>query len=101
MPMMLKFAARSPNEHKLYSEGMSFRLVRSPDAPKITIAHGSPARGVGWQGFIGNVYSIGRDSTWPPNLLRMAESTFSANVCSFRERKRVKREALSTSAGVA
>lgn len=28
-------------------------------------------------------------SAWPPKPFRIAESTFSANVCSWRERKRV------------
>src|SRR2546428_11407711 len=40
-------------------------------------------------------------STWPPNLWRIAESTFSAKVCSRRERKRAKREAARTSQGTA
>src|SRR5260370_15084020 len=40
-------------------------------------------------------------STWPPNLLRIAERTFSAKVWPLRERKRVYSEAESTSAGTA
>src|SRR5581483_4024694 len=38
-------------------------------------------------------------STWPPNFWRMAESIFSAKVCSWRERKRVNSAAESTSTG--
>ena len=40
-------------------------------------------------------------STWPPNLCRMAERTFSANVCSCRERNRAYNDEESTSAGTA
>jgi len=40
-------------------------------------------------------------SWWPPNCLRMADSIFSAKVCSLRERKRVYSAAVSTSAGTA
>src|SRR5437868_9062365 len=40
-------------------------------------------------------------STCPPNFCRIADSVFSANVCSWRERKRVYNAAVSTSAGTA
>ena len=40
-------------------------------------------------------------STCPPNLLRIADSTFSAKVLSCRDRKRVKSETASTSTGTA
>ena len=40
-------------------------------------------------------------STCPPNFERMAESTFSANVCSLRERKRVNSADANTSTGTA
>ncbi len=40
-------------------------------------------------------------STWPPNFFLIADSIFSANVCSCRDRKRVYRLADRTSAGTA
>src|SRR5262249_1500464 len=40
-------------------------------------------------------------STWPPKPSRIADSTFSAKVCCWRERKRTNSEATSTSAGTA
>src|SRR5689334_8391736 len=40
-------------------------------------------------------------STCPPNFWRMAERIFSANVCSWRERKRVYKAEERTSAGTA
>src|SRR5215813_632816 len=40
-------------------------------------------------------------STCPPNFCLMADKVFSANVCSWRERKRVYKAAVSTSAGTA
>ena len=42
-----------------------------------------------------------RFRSWPPNCSRIAESTFSAKVCSCRERNRANSEAVSTSAGTA
>src|SRR5262249_3413352 len=40
-------------------------------------------------------------STCPPNLCLIAESTFSANVVSWRERKRVNKDTARTSTGTA
>src|SRR5206468_2072482 len=46
------------------------------------------------------IYFFGA-STWPPKPNRMADSTFSAKVCSWRERKRTNSDAARTSAGTA
>jgi len=37
-----ELVVRRFSQARLYSAGMSRRLVRSPDAPKITSTHGSP-----------------------------------------------------------
>src|SRR5262249_8486514 len=47
MPMIAKSRERSFVPARLYIAGMSFRFVKSPDAPKITITHGSPHRPLG------------------------------------------------------
>src|SRR5437764_3056118 len=44
------------------------------------------------------IFSAGGGSTWPPKPLRMADNTFSAKVCSIRERNLVKRAVERTSA---
>jgi hypothetical protein len=41
-------SVRSPLVARLIKAGTSLRLVRSPDAPKITMTHGSAGRGGGW-----------------------------------------------------
>ena len=43
--------------------------------------HGTGGRAVG--------YFVLPGSLWPPNCMRIAERTFSAKVCVWRERKRV------------
>src|SRR6266480_18846 len=48
-----------------------------------------------------NDHSSAFGSTCPPNFLRIADRIFSANVCSCRERNRVYRAAVRTSAGTA
>src|SRR5262245_40365693 len=42
-PTMTKRRARDLWDASSYSAGMSLRLARSPDAPKMTMAHGSAA----------------------------------------------------------
>ena len=111
---------------RLYRAGISLRRVRSPLAPKITMAQGSPGlpirccsiagiTSVWTMGVEAVLFSLGlyapviyafcfaaaAGSTWPPNFWRMAESIFSAKVCSCRERKRVYSAAERTSTGTA
>ena len=68
-------------------------LVRSPLAPKITMAQGGGGAG-GWRDHLRCVVFFAVlglravPSTWPPNSLRMADSSFSPKVWSLRERKR-------------
>src|SRR5205807_2391694 len=41
-PMMANWGGNSPSHVKLYRAGINRRLVRSPDAPKMTMMQGSP-----------------------------------------------------------
>src|SRR4029453_1952565 len=46
-PTTANWRDRRSSFAKLYRAGMSLRLVKSPDAPKITITQGSPGRPTG------------------------------------------------------
>src|SRR5215469_10572943 len=86
---------RSPREH--FSLGHSILLVR-------TVAAGfgptSGRMGRPLRAYHADFFSI-TGSRCPPNFCRIAESIFSANVCSSRERKRTNTSAESTSTGTA
>ena len=82
---------------------MSLRCVRSPDAPKMTSAHGSGVRR-SCRPFEQRVLDCDRFghslfTAWPPNSLRSAAVTFAANDSSWREAKRAKSAAVITGTG--
>ena len=88
-PTTARFRGRKPAFWRFRIAGMSFRLVRSPEAPKMMITQGSAVRLCGGVSAVSSFWTIYLGSTWPPNCFRIAESSFSAKVCCCRERKRV------------